>query len=456
VALLLVMRSQRSGCRKLGVWMAGALTAAVMGPACGQGVFEIPHPAIAWWAVDSVVADGSPAPAPERLAGALARFLMAEELVGGETPALGAAVLAGSIECGLANRIVLIDVAGEPGDLAGTWRPQRLAVVVEVADESGAFEAAIRAAAGGDGDVIEGPLQLEGAGAAGLTGRWFQINGPPETRHVEVAIGGGWTRIGLGANVLQEWLAPGDGPGATASLQRAVRGQEGGRQVLEAMVDLDRLREAVPAQFSQTQVGRGLDALGLANARAFSFGIAEIGEAEGVAAFALSWAARSDPIERAVGVPLAASRFESPAAPWAWSIDVNAGLRPVIERSLRVVRTRRTKFGMMEFDRALERWSKSDKGRSTLNVVTMGAVEARLGIGTDGMMRARVMLPGAAAADVAAAIGSLPGAQEAGASAWEVVLLGAADDPAGVLRRIAITMTAENTGVVVEATVVGP
>lgn len=369
---------------------------------------------------------------------------------------MAAALLAGSLECGVANRLVLIGIAGEPEAGSGKWRCRRLAMVVEVPVESGVFETAIREAAGGAGNVTEGPLTLEGAGGMGLTGRWFQIGGRTEMRYVEVAVGGGWTRVGLGSKgVLKEWLEAGDdGPGATAALQRTVRGQEGGRQVLEAVIDLDRLRGAAPARFSQSQVGGELEALGLANARAFSFGVAAGDASANPVAF--SWGSRSEPSEGAIGLPAGGQGVLPAEEGWGWSLGVKATVRAVADRMLGMSRAWRTKFGMMEFDRALERWSQNAKTKGALSVVQMGEVDLRLGVGAEGLFRGRVVLPRAAVDDVVAAIGSLPGAALKEAGKWVVPVLGAADDAAGVLRQVQVSIKPEGDGVVVEAWAVGP
>jgi len=438
----------------MGLCTAVAVVASgLAGRVKGQDVFAIPHPCIGWWAFDPAAAKSTAPAAPERLAAAVARFVTAEELVGEGTPVLAAAVLAASLECGVANRVVLVEVAGEPDARTGSWVCRRLDVVVEVPVESGAFEAAIRAAASHEGDVISGALALTGAAGAGMTGRWFSISGPPEMRRVEIAVGGGWTRIGLGSGVLQRWLESSDNrPGATAVLQRTVRGQTGGRQVFETVIDLDWLRESAPARFSHSQVGRELETMGLANARAFSFGVAAGGDRP----VAGSWASRAEPLERAVGVGLAGTAVSETEKEWGWSVGLAPSVRGVADRSLAAVRAWRSRFGMMEFDRALERWSQSPKTSGALNVLAMGEVELRLGVGADGLLRGRAVLPKASAADVAAAIGSLPGVVEKGPGNWEMPLLAEGDDQGGVLRRITISVAPDGDGMSVEARVVGP
>lgn len=222
--------------------------------------------------------------------------------------------------------------------------------------------------------------------------------------------------------------------------------------MFETVIDLDWLRESAPARFSQSQVGRELESMGLANARAFSFGVAAGGDRP----VAASWASRAEPLERAVGVGLAGAGVGETENGWGWSVGLSPCVRGVADRSLAAVRAWRSRFGMMEFDRALERWSQSHKTSGALNVLAMGEVELRLGVGADGLMRGRAVLPKASAADVAAAIGSLPGVVEKGAGSWEIPVLAEGDDPGGLLREIAISVAPEGDGVFVEARVLGP
>jgi hypothetical protein len=414
----------------------------------GQTVFDVRHPVIAWWAVDPQDVDGAPPANPGRLAAPIARFISAEVPIGDGTPALGAAVLAGSLQCGVANRVVLVDLAGEPGKPGQDWKCEGLSIVVQAAAPSDEFERAVREAMGAMAQ--EGPLELP----EGWAGRWFAVEGRPDWQRVEVGLGGGWTVVGLGSGVLAEWLAPGDGEGAAPATHRGARGQDG-VPFFEVMVDLDRLRSAIPANFSQSQVGRALQAGTLANARACSMGIVRGAGSE--LAGAVSWASRSEPMAMVVGMPL---QREVPGgaegAPAGPVLALTLDPRRVVNRVLGVSRAWRTRFGMTEFDRQVQRWRQTRQGEMALNAIGRATMNVGIDLGADGgRLRVRVALPGAAPEEIVAAIESLPEMVK-GEAGWRVPVLDEGDDPGGVLRAVQIAITSDGRDVIVEAKVIGP
>jgi hypothetical protein len=391
-------------------------------------------------------------PAPERLAAAVARLITTERPIGGRTPALGAAVLAGSLECGVANRVILVDIAGETEAGGSGWRCEDLALVVEAASEGRAFEDAVRAEMAADGPIEEGVLDLPG----GLSGRWLAVRDRPDWRRVEIAVGGGWTVVGLGKGAAASWRAPAEGMGSVASLQRTARGQEEGKFAVEMMVDLDRLRSSVPERFSQQRAGRILEALGLTNARAFSVGVTASDPGGEGMPLQVAWTARSEPAERAVARPLPGSGLVAAPDGWSWAFRSDVNLKRAMGNALAAVRAWRTPFGMMEFDRGLERWSKTDAGRRALGAISVSGARAWIGTDADGRLRGRLLLAGASPENAEAAIGSLPGAVERQPGPWEVPALSVADDPGGVLRALRFAIGREGEGVTVEVGVASP
>jgi hypothetical protein len=220
--------------------------------------WEFPSGSTAWMACDAPAFGGTLR--GDAAAGAVrAEFgrLLGGVLGDGDTGDLIAAICGHAGAAGVPWRVCVMD-------FGASWAPdgpvlERLAAVVEVRDASN--EASLSAILGSiDGERVEVD--------AGSGRRVTVVRRGAEWRQVSWFRDGRMLVVGFGDGSLRRWFESDGGPAGAWRSHRAAAGAEHtSRRVLEAFLDANALRRAMPERFTETAVGRRLAALGLANAR---------------------------------------------------------------------------------------------------------------------------------------------------------------------------------------------